>query len=83
MATSLGTSVFGLRFDFNTRNKSFDLGGGGEFGFSLKYFSLLILRLCIAFQLHVNLGSSNKICGGGGGVLFANLLFCFGPNLFP
>ena len=37
ISTSPGTSVFGLRFDLNTRNKSFDLEGGG-LRLSLKYF---------------------------------------------
>ena len=46
----------------NTRKESFDLEGG--FRFSLKYFSLLILRLCIDFKLLVNPGTIKKVCGG-------------------
>ena len=61
--TSLGTSVFGLGFDFNTRNESFDLRGGGV-RFSLNLFSLLLLRLCIDIKLHANAGTSKKVCGG-------------------
>ena len=61
--------MFSLRFDLNTRNENLYLGGEGEgvFKLSLKYYSLLILRLCIDFQLHVNTGTSKKVCGGGGG----------------
>ena len=85
--TSLGTSVFSLRFDFNTMDESFSvffcvfLGG---VIFSLKSLSLVILRLCIDFQFHMNPGTSKKVfwwwvLGG----LNVNLLFCFGQNLFP
>jgi hypothetical protein len=60
--TSLGISVFGLRFDFNTKSESIGLlvGGLGIWGglrFSLKYFSLLILRLSIDYQLLINHGT--------------------------
>ena len=38
-------------------------------GGSLLYFSLVLLRLCINFQLHMNPGTSEKfvVVGGGGG----------------
>jgi hypothetical protein len=45
-------------------------------GFSLKYFSLLISRLCIDFELHMNPGTSKKVCGGGGRVV-ANIVWKF------
>ena len=84
--------MFGLSLDFKTMNKGFHsvssrffvfLGWGGSF--SLWYFSLLMLWLCITFQLHMNPGTGKKVCGGGGGwwwwCLNANLVFSFGPNL--
>ena len=52
----------------------------------MKYVSLLKVRLCIFFQLNMNPGNIEKVCGVGGddgGCLNANLMFCFGPNVFP
>ena len=47
--------IHGIRDDF--------LGGT----FSLKYFSFVILRLCIDVQLPINPGISKTVCGGGVG----------------
>ena len=40
------------------------------FDFSLRYFSLIILRLFIVFQLHINPGTSRVVCVGGCGGVF-------------
>jgi hypothetical protein len=58
--------------------------GGGVKNF-IEILSLPMIRLCIAFQLHMNPPTGRKVCGGGGGLwcLNANLVFCFGTNEFP
>jgi hypothetical protein len=78
--------VFGLTFDFKTLNlkpglRLLMLGFGGGRGFIAMLF-FAKLRLCTDFQLDVWPGTGRKVCGGGGGGLTVNLVFCFGPNLF-
>ena len=60
--TSLGTSVFGLYFDFITRNIISGLGWGrGDF--FIVILSPTILRLYTDFELHVYPGTDRKVCG--------------------
>jgi len=68
MVTSLGTSVFGLSFDFRTRHKDFIwLELGICWGISLQSLFWLILILCIDFQPFISPGTIEKVCVGGGG----------------
>jgi hypothetical protein len=69
--TSLGTSVFGLGFDFNkTRNNDFDSGGGSQHFHSNTFFTneKILYRLS-SFQLHMNPVTGKKFLVVGDGVL--------------
>jgi hypothetical protein len=63
--TSLGTSVFGLKFELKTRNYK-----GVKISTEIHFFAN------IKIQLDMNPGT-----GHSGWWLNANLVFCFGPNL--